>query len=264
MPGSIVRCLQYAGPSGRELCTGSHCNSASSYSCSSCWQKCGTSVLHRLWQGAAAWNMHHVLYNLWLAGDQMAHVHLYGSSGLPIAGSCCKSSACCLTLPPQLQTQQMQRSSRADFWMSSMIGDWLTKCMYVSELILLYDVQTLAYLLPVLGQAIQRAEEEFRMLQQQGKAHEAGKLQALVVVPSRELAMQIVRVAQGLIAPEARATIQQCIGGANPHRQVEHFRSECCWCCACLLAPSTCICYIGLYVVLAGGCRAGSHSCVNE
>lgn len=81
-------------------------------------------------------------------------------------------------------------------------------------------VQTLAYLLPVLTKAIQNAEKEFLGLQQQGKAHEAGTLQALVVVPSRELAIQIVRVAQGLLPHEARATIQQCIGGANPNRQV--------------------------------------------
>jgi hypothetical protein len=81
-------------------------------------------------------------------------------------------------------------------------------------------MQTLAYLLPVLSKAIQNAEKEFVALQQQGKAHEAGTLQALVVVPSRELAMQIVRVAQGLLPHDARATIQQCIGGANPNRQV--------------------------------------------
>ena len=81
-------------------------------------------------------------------------------------------------------------------------------------------MQTLAYLLPVLSKAIQSAEKEFVALQQQGKAHEAGTLQALVVVPSRELAMQIVRVAQGLLPHDARATIQQCIGGANPNRQV--------------------------------------------
>lgn len=82
------------------------------------------------------------------------------------------------------------------------------------------SIQTLAYLLPVLTKAIQNAEKEFLRLQQQGRAHEAGTLQALVVVPSRELAMQIVRVAQGLLPHEARATIQQCIGGANPNRQV--------------------------------------------
>ena len=83
-----------------------------------------------------------------------------------------------------------------------------------------YVLQTLAYLLPVLSKAIQNAEKEFLELQQQGKAHEAGTLQALVVVPSRELAMQIVRVAKGLLPDNARATIQQCIGGANPNRQV--------------------------------------------
>lgn len=89
------------------------------------------------------------------------------------------------------------------------------------DLLLVYvSMQTLAYLLPVLTKAIQSAEEEFHRLQQQGRAHEAGTLQALVIVPSRELAMQIVRVAQGLLPHEARATIQQCIGGANPNRQV--------------------------------------------
>jgi len=45
-------------------------------------------------------------------------------------------------------------------------------------------------------------------------------LQALVVVPSRELGMQIVRVAQSLLPEASRAAVQQCIGGANPHRQV--------------------------------------------
>lgn len=44
--------------------------------------------------------------------------------------------------------------------------------------------------------------------------------QAVVVAPSRELAMQIVRVAQGLLPAGARGAVQQCIGGANPHRQV--------------------------------------------
>ena len=44
--------------------------------------------------------------------------------------------------------------------------------------------------------------------------------QAVVVAPSRELAMQIVRVAQSLLPEEARATVQQAIGGANPARQV--------------------------------------------
>ncbi len=41
-----------------------------------------------------------------------------------------------------------------------------------------------------------------------------------MVVPSRELGMQIVRVAQSLLPEASRAAVQQCIGGANPHRQV--------------------------------------------
>ena len=45
-------------------------------------------------------------------------------------------------------------------------------------------------------------------------------LQALVIAPSRELAMQIVRVGQSLLPVEARGCIQQAIGGANPVRQV--------------------------------------------
>ena len=81
-------------------------------------------------------------------------------------------------------------------------------------------LQTLAYLLPTLSRAIQYAEAEFEALQKEGQAYKAGALQALVVAPSRELAMQIVRVAQELLPPAAKSTVQQCIGGANPHRQV--------------------------------------------
>lgn len=40
------------------------------------------------------------------------------------------------------------------------------------------------------------------------------------MVPSRELGMQIVRVAQSLLPEDAKGAVQQCIGGANPHRQV--------------------------------------------
>lgn len=107
-----------------------------------------------------------------------------------------------------------------------------------------FAVQTLAYLLPVLTKAIQNAEQEFLALQQQDKAHNAGTLQALVVVPSRELAIQIVRVAQGLLPHEARATIQQCIGGANPNRQVsdlhKHPAVQCCFARGLLLHMFKC------------------------
>ena len=68
--------------------------------------------------------------------------------------------------------------------------------------------------------AIQRGEEEFTRLRKAKQEHLAGSLQAIVVAPSRELAMQIVRVAQSLLPDAARGCVQQAIGGANPHRQV--------------------------------------------
>lgn len=40
------------------------------------------------------------------------------------------------------------------------------------------------------------------------------------MVPSRELAMQIMRVGQAVLPNEARGCVQQAIGGANPRRQV--------------------------------------------
>ena len=123
-------------------------------------------------------------------------------------------------------------------------------------------MQTLAYLLPVLSKAIQNAEAEFHALHKDGKGHQAGTLQALVVVPSRELAMQIVRVAQGLLPTNARATIQQCIGGANPHRQV---RQRSCWIGSIALTvvtlDSCCTVYAHLCRIMTG--LAWLAACVN-
>ena len=88
------------------------------------------------------------------------------------------------------------------------------------DLLVMALLQTLAYMLPVLSLAIQRAEAEFAELSRAGRPGEAGAVQALVIAPSRELAMQIVRVGQSLLPAEARGCVQQAIGGANPVRQV--------------------------------------------
>jgi superfamily II DNA/RNA helicase len=80
--------------------------------------------------------------------------------------------------------------------------------------------KTLAYLLPVLTLAIQKAEEEWANVTRKTAAS-TGTVQAVIVVPSRELAMQIVRVAQSLLPADARKAVQQCIGGANFLRQKE-------------------------------------------
>ena len=80
--------------------------------------------------------------------------------------------------------------------------------------------KTLAYLLPVLTISISRAEEEWSKVTRK-TAGMAGTVQTVVVVPSRELAMQIVRVAQSILPVQAKQSVQQCIGGANIHRQRE-------------------------------------------
>jgi hypothetical protein len=49
----------------------------------------------------------------------------------------------------------------------------------------------------------------------------------MVVVPSRELGMQVVRAAHDVLPPEAKGVVQQLIGGANPQRQVRPTALHC-------------------------------------
>ncbi|KAG2496357.1 hypothetical protein HYH03_005587 [Edaphochlamys debaryana] len=87
--------------------------------------------------------------------------------------------------------------------------------------------KTLAYLLPVLTLALRRyeaAEADPRAPRRGG--YPDVPIQALVVAPSQELAMQIMRVARSLLPPDlARTAVQQVIGGANPKRQAEALSS---------------------------------------
>ncbi|PSC75732.1 DEAD-box ATP-dependent RNA helicase mitochondrial [Micractinium conductrix] len=84
--------------------------------------------------------------------------------------------------------------------------------------------KTLAYLLPALSLAVSRAEAEWEGVTRKTAA-QAGTVQVIVVAPSRELAMQIVRVAQGLLPETARRGVQQAIGGANIWRQREALKT---------------------------------------
>jgi superfamily II DNA/RNA helicase len=83
--------------------------------------------------------------------------------------------------------------------------------------------KTLAFLLPVMSFAIQRAEQEWSQATRKNRAS-LGQVQAIIVTPSRELAMQIVRVAESLLPDSAKRAVQQCIGGANTLRQRENLR----------------------------------------
>lgn len=80
--------------------------------------------------------------------------------------------------------------------------------------------KTLSFMLPALTLAIKRSEEEWSKVTRK-TAGQAGTVHAVIVVPSRELAMQIVRVAQATLPLKAKSSVQQCIGGANIHRQRE-------------------------------------------
>lgn len=77
--------------------------------------------------------------------------------------------------------------------------------------------QTLTYLLPAMARAMQ-----LRVDSKGSGDHYA--VQALVVAPSQELAMQILSVAQGLLPGMQGRLAQQAIGGANPKRQHEALR----------------------------------------
>eukprot|EP00798_Chlamydomonas_sp_ICE-L_P014791 gene14791-20841_t len=79
--------------------------------------------------------------------------------------------------------------------------------------------KTLAFLLPVITMALRRAEKLY-------SEKKVVPLQAVIVAPGQELAMQITRVAHAIFPDEGRKMVQQCIGGANPHRQIEALRAN--------------------------------------
>ena len=74
-----------------------------------------------------------------------------------------------------------------------------------------------AYLLPVLTNCFADDPDALRT----GKRSGSDAVLCLVVAPSQELAMQIVRNAEALLGPAAKHLVAQCIGGANTKRQLE-------------------------------------------
>ncbi|KAG5249301.1 DEAD/DEAH box helicase family protein [Salix suchowensis] len=71
--------------------------------------------------------------------------------------------------------------------------------------------KTLAYVLPILGD------------KETGKKTD---IEAVIVAPSRELAMQIVREVEKLLGPENKRVVQQLVGGANRSRQEEALKKN--------------------------------------
>lgn len=84
--------------------------------------------------------------------------------------------------------------------------------------------KTLAYLLPILSRVGPLRDASV----DDGDAHQASKkgIEAVIVAPSRELAMQIVREAERILGTEHKKTVQQLVGGANRSRQDEALKKN--------------------------------------
>eukprot|EP00262_Sarcandra_glabra_P009838 TRINITY_DN2449_c0_g1_i1.p1 TRINITY_DN2449_c0_g1~~TRINITY_DN2449_c0_g1_i1.p1 ORF type:complete len:561 (-),score=98.03 TRINITY_DN2449_c0_g1_i1:177-1859(-) len=81
--------------------------------------------------------------------------------------------------------------------------------------------KTLAYLLPILSEIgpLKKLHIEHEPAQKMG-------IEAVIVAPSRELGMQIVREVEKLLGPADKKTVQQLVGGANRSRQEEALKKN--------------------------------------
>ncbi|KAL8543741.1 hypothetical protein ACS0TY_004347 [Phlomoides rotata] len=78
--------------------------------------------------------------------------------------------------------------------------------------------KTLAYLLPILS--------DMGPFKKSNEPRTRTDIEALVVAPSRELGMQIVREVEKLLGPSDKRLVQQLVGGANKSRQEEALKKN--------------------------------------
>lgn len=84
--------------------------------------------------------------------------------------------------------------------------------------------KTLAYLLPILseiGPLRKKLSDD-----NDGKPAKKMEIEAVIVAPSRELGMQIVREFEKILGPANKKAVQQLVGGANRSRQEEALRKN--------------------------------------
>lgn len=82
--------------------------------------------------------------------------------------------------------------------------------------------KTLAYLLPILSRVGPLSEE---LVNGYGTGNKID-IEAVIVAPSRELGMQIVREVEKLLGPAHKKLVQQLVGGANRSRQEDALRKN--------------------------------------
>ncbi|KAF3454787.1 hypothetical protein FNV43_RR05235 [Rhamnella rubrinervis] len=83
--------------------------------------------------------------------------------------------------------------------------------------------KTLAYLLPILSEVGPLKKKPF---ERDGEPNKKTNIEAVIVAPSRELAMQIVREFEKILGPANKKVVQQLVGGANRSRQEEALRKN--------------------------------------
>ncbi|KAK4795574.1 hypothetical protein SAY86_027900 [Trapa natans] len=83
--------------------------------------------------------------------------------------------------------------------------------------------KTLAYLLPILSIVGPLRKNSPENSDELGKKME---IEAVIVAPSRELGMQIVREVEKLLGPAEKRAVQQLVGGANRSRQEEALKKN--------------------------------------
>ncbi|KAE8055271.1 hypothetical protein FH972_012122 [Carpinus fangiana] len=83
--------------------------------------------------------------------------------------------------------------------------------------------KTLAYLLPILSEV---GPLKKKPATDDGKSAKKMEIEAVIVAPSRELGMQIVREFEKILGPSNRKVVQQLVGGANRSRQEEALKKN--------------------------------------
>jgi superfamily II DNA/RNA helicase len=81
--------------------------------------------------------------------------------------------------------------------------------------------KTLAYLLPILSEIA-----PLKQSMEQGGSEKRSGVEAVIVAPSRELGMQIVREVEKILGPNDKRLVQQLVGGANRSRQEEALKKN--------------------------------------
>ncbi|TVU25334.1 hypothetical protein EJB05_27826, partial [Eragrostis curvula] len=81
--------------------------------------------------------------------------------------------------------------------------------------------KTLAYILSILSEI-----DPLKQAMEQGNSEKRSGVEAVIVAPSRELGMQIVREVEKILGPNDKRLVQQLVGGANHSRQEEALKKN--------------------------------------